>query len=124
MTRDEILRRFPNASADTLKINADDPGLCAAQPERPARMPLERAAPGKEKGGDGIVAGARFRVQFTVFSVSPRDWDNQFCKPLQDCLIEAGIIPDDNWRVLEGSVISKKAKSKAEERTEITIEKL
>jgi Holliday junction resolvase RusA-like endonuclease len=66
-------------------------------------------------------AACRFEVVFTVFSVRPCDWDGYDIKALQDFLITAGIIPDDGWKTLSGRVVSRKAATKDEERTEIEI---
>lgn len=96
--------------------------LRAAVPEPDTRGALERAAPGEAACGCG--PDSRYRVTFVVYRVRPLDWDNSFTKPLQDCLVAAGLLPDDNWRVLEGAVRSCKAASKRDERTEIVIERL
>lgn len=52
------------------------------------------------------------------------DWDNISVKELQDCCVEAHLLPDDNWQILEGSVISEKARTREEEGTEIIIERI
>jgi hypothetical protein len=58
--------------------------------------------------------------------VRPRDWDNACAavKQLQDEMVRAGWLPDDDWRTLEGAVVSAKAKDKASVGTAITIERL
>ena len=122
MTRDEILKRFPWASECFIKANSDAAGVCSQEPERAERMPLVSVASGKETGSD--CTPQRYRITFRIFSVRPCDYDNYRCKELQDLVVKSGIIPDDNWRVLEGCVISRKAKSKAEERTIIEIDPL
>jgi len=129
MTRDELLKRFPNASAAFLRNNSDDhpSRLPARQERKPDTRPALVSAPqGKGTGKRSVVPGERYRISFTVHAVRPRDWDNLTAsiKQLQDCLVEAGWLPDDNWKVLEGTVRSDKAASKAEERTEITIERI
>jgi Holliday junction resolvase RusA-like endonuclease len=53
--------------------------------------------------------------------VRPLDWDNYRLKDLQDCLVHAGLLAGDEWNILEGSVVSCKAHTKAEEKTEIEI---
>lgn len=97
-------------------------GLRPAQPEPDSGGALERAAPGEAACGCG--PDSRYRVTFTVYRVRPLDWDNSFTKPLQDCLVESGLLPGDDWRTLEGAVRSCKAASKKDERTEIVIERL
>lgn len=86
--------------------------------ERPAldKVPCGKAA---GKGSDG----ERYRVTFTVYAVRPKDWDNNFCKVIQDQLIYSGWLPDDNWRILEGAIRTRKSKP-GEERTEVEIERL
>lgn len=51
----------------------------------------------------------------------PCDWDGYSIKELQDCLVHAGLLDGDEWFCLEGSVVSEKAHSREEERTEIEI---
>jgi Holliday junction resolvase RusA-like endonuclease len=96
--------------------------LRAPQPERPARETLVSPVPGEAAGRAS--SQGRFSVTFKIFSCRPLDFDNAFTKPLQDALVEAGLLPGDDWRTLEGRVASHKARSKAEERTEVTIERL
>jgi len=121
MTRRELQARYPNASESFLRANADsgDSGLCAAKPERAAGSPLVSA--GKGKAPRSVGTKGRFLVRFRVFSVRPLDWDNYRLKDLQDLLCLTGYLPSDNWNVLEGSVVSEKAHSKAEEKTVIEI---
>jgi len=97
-------------------------GVCATKPKRPARVSLDDSRQGEEKGG--VVPEGRYHITFTVFNVRPLDYDNYRCKDLQDCLVKAGFLPDDNWRVLYGTVIPEKVREEAEERTEILIERI
>ena len=115
-----IKQRFP-MSADTIKRNADvgDSGLRAAKSERAPKLPL--VSVGKRKETRSVGAQGRFLVRFRVFSIRPLDWDNYRLKDLQDLLCLTGLLPSDNWNVLEGSVVSEKAHSKAEERTVVEI---
>ena len=98
----------------------------ATEPECPERRSLVRAAQGEAQGGSGAQEGisGRMRVIFRVYAQRPLDWDNYRLKDVQDCLVEAGLLVGDDWRVLEGRVISCKAHSKEEERTEIEIERV
>lgn len=93
-------------------------GLPAPEPEHNPGMPLE-PTPQRE-----AASPSRYHVRFDVYACRPRDWDNNFCKPLQDCLVEAGFLPDDNWQILSGSMQCHKVKTKDQERTEITLTKL
>jgi len=52
------------------------------------------------------------------------DFDNIAIKKIQDELVHQNFLPEDNWKVLEGTVRSRKAKTKAEQRTVIEIETL
>jgi hypothetical protein len=52
------------------------------------------------------------------------DWDNPFTKPLQDLLVNRGLIPSDDWQTLEGCVKSRKAATKTAERTVIIISRI
>ena len=129
MTRDELLKRFPNASPAFLRANCDDatqrlPARQVAKPQsRPALVaPAQRKGAGEERAG----SGGRYRITFTVHAVRPRDWDNLSAsvKQLQDAIVEAGWLPDDDWKTLEGVVVSAKAMTEVEERTEVKIERL
>jgi len=95
----------------------------STEPECPERRSLVGPAQREAKGWTGAQKGTgeRMRVIFTVYAQRPNDWDNYRLKDAQDCLVEAGLLVDDNWRVLEGFVRSEKAHSKEEERTEIEI---
>jgi hypothetical protein len=52
------------------------------------------------------------------------DWDNPSIKQIQDCVRQAGFIPDDSWSILEGRIISCKADKEGSERTEILLERI
>lgn len=92
------------------------PGVCPTKPERPEGVPLDSAGQREGKGR------TRVKIRFTVYAVRPLDWDNYRLKDLQDCLVRAGLLDGDEWDVLEGSVVSKKAHSAAEEKTVVEIE--
>lgn len=93
--------------------------LLATYEEQLKGKPLVGASPRKAKGSDGPIQ--RFAITFTVYSVYPPDWDGIHIKEIQDMVCEAGILPSDDYRTLEGRVISKKVHTKAEERTVIEI---
>lgn len=119
MNEAELRKRFPAASASFIQANAD--GVCASQPERSQGRALERPLPGEDSGRH--IIAPRHRIRFTIYAVHPCDWDGYHIKELQDMLIHASILPDDNWGFLQGEVISEKVHSKADERTEIEIER-
>ena len=117
ITPNELKRIFAHATASIIKKNSKDKssGLPACKPKRIERSPLECAGAGKGE------SGSRFEIVFTVYSIRPMDWDNHFTKGLQDMLVVAGILHDDAWHVLQGSVISRKVHAKEEEGTTIEI---
>jgi len=120
---DDLKRFFPGASPSTLRRNqAVAQRSSSPQPEPITRNPLAGKARREAKGSTG--ATVRYRVKFTVYATRPMDWDNIACKELQDCLVIAALIPDDNWQVLEGVIVSKKARTREEEGTEIIIERI
>ena len=123
MTADELKRRYPNASKSFIAANSDHPGgVCAVQPQPVKRVPLDLADAGKE--ACWYDADGRFEIMFTVHAFRPCDWDGYDIKYLQDWLVSAGIIPNDGWKTLSGRVLSRKAATKAEEKTVITIKKV
>jgi Holliday junction resolvase RusA-like endonuclease len=89
---------------------------------------LECPVPRKEKSGSGAVVSPeprrRCKIQFTIYAVRPCDWDGWSVKEIQDCCVHAGLLDDDKWDLLYGTVISAKAHTKEEERTIIEIEQL
>jgi hypothetical protein len=126
---DELKRRFPGASAAFIRANCDDhPGWVYP---RPVAKPAQGSALVKEplrkgKGKGGAVQCPRYRITATVFAVKPRDWDNLAAslKQLQDEIVAAGWLPGDDWRQLDGRVVSAKAATVADERTEILLERM
>lgn len=119
MTANELRRRFPNASPDFIKDNADDTGVCAVQPQPAKRVSLESIEAGEEACWHDV--DAVFEIVFTIYSVRPCDWDGYDIKSLQDFLVSAGILPGDGWKTLSGRVYSRKAATKDEEKTVIEI---
>lgn len=92
--------------------------LSSGDDERTQGNPLDRVVPRK------ATSSARAKISFTIFAVRPADWDNWHIKELQDVLVHAGILDGDEWNMLRGEIISEKVHTKAEERTEISIEKI
>lgn len=130
MTEADLRKHFPHASVATINRNLGDtpPGLRPDQPQRIERKALDSPPPGKAKGRarplQNLAASERYRIVFHVYSVRPFDWDNYSTKELQDIIVKAGILPDDNWRVLDGSVVPHKAQAPDEERTVIEITRI
>lgn len=126
---DDIRKLFPNASAACIARNASGPDDSRIRPHdsQPTQgNALVSAAPRKSKSRKGAVLGTARRrfITFRIFARRPADWDNYDVKEIQDCLRHAGLLDGDDWHLLQGTVISEKAYSKEEERTEVTIEPL
>lgn len=121
MNLDDLKRLFPNASAATIARNC--PRLCSAEQECLKGQPLVSPVPRKEKSRivSASCSGSRIRITYRIFAQRPLDWDNYHTKCLQDLLVQAGILPDDKWNLLEGTVISEKVDRKEDERTEIEV---
>lgn len=115
-----IKQRWP-LSAAVIRRNTDagDSGLRPSKPERAPGVPL--VSGGKRKAPRSVGTQGRFLVRFRVFSIRPLDWDNYRLKDLQDLLCLTGLLPSDDWNVLEGSVVSEKVHSKEEEKTVVEI---
>lgn len=119
MTLNELKRRYPNASADFIRANADNhnSGVCPAASQPVGRVPLD--AKSRPEETDWHDAARSFEVWFIVYSRRPADYDGYDIKALQDFCVAAGIIPGDGWNVLSGRVMSRKAATESEERTEV-----
>lgn len=128
MTRDDLRKlqaRLPLSAATIARNPPDDSRLRPDDAKPVEGHALVGPSPRTRKGRKGTVLGAprrRFRFRFVIFSTRPADWDGYSVKEIQDCLVHAGLVDDDAWNLLSGEVISEKAHSKADERTEITIE--
>ena len=121
MTRDEILARYPNASADFIARNLapHNPGVRAPAPQPDQRTAL--VATGEAEETHWYLSAKRFEITFRVYSIRPADYDGIDIKALQDFLVHAQIIPNDKWNVLSGRVVSCKAATAQDEKTEIEI---
>ena len=127
MTPNELSRRFPRASAAFIRANCDShpdalPSRQKPQPKPPLEAPPRRA----KTGSRSVEPRQRYAITFIVYACHPRDWDNlaASCKELQDELVKAGWLPNDDWKTLDGRVRSRKAHHEAEERTVIEITNL
>lgn len=127
MTEELLRRLFPNASASTIRRNLADNAarVSARQPQSPELGALDIPAPRKAKGrARAVQCAERYLIVFHFYAVRPLDWDNWSSKELQDIVIRAGILPSDNWRVLQGSIVSHKVNQPEEEKTVIEITRL
>jgi hypothetical protein len=120
MTREQIKSRFPNASEAFILANLDADGSCPVNPQPTQGSPLVSPQQREEARWYGVAK--RFEITFTIYAVRPCDYDGYDIKSIQDSLVRAKIIPDDKWSVLSGRIVSRKARTKAEEKTEIKIE--
>lgn len=121
MNRDEIRRRFPNASEAFVARNTATvaAGIHPAVPKPNKGHSLEKAARGKEASCNGDPR--RFKIVFRVRRCNPQDWDNAYVKCAQDLLVKSGALPGDQWSILQGEVIPEKVNTRAEEGTLIEI---
>ena len=116
---ESVRRRNPHLYA---KNHAAPKRLCADEPECDQGNALGGPAPGETAGIFG--PAPRIAIRFVVRSRRPADWDNLATglKPIQDLLVKGlGILPDDRWDILQGSVVSEKADSAEEEGVTVTI---
>jgi hypothetical protein len=91
MTRNEIKRRWPNASAAFLARNAADP-LPDPQLQRDLRPPAKIQNAGKKESP----SRPKIRVRITSCRSRFVDPDNLFVKYLVDALRYEGLIPNDS----------------------------
>lgn len=127
MDPDLIKRLFPNASASTIRRNLNDnpPGLPASEPQPSQLGTLDISSSGKtKKRTRSVQCPERYVIVFHIHAVRPQDWDNWSTKELQDFIIKAGILPSDNWRVLQGSIVPHKVDRPEQEKTVIEITRL
>lgn len=128
MTREELLKQFPHASEQFLRANASDA-------VRRVSVAVGRAAPGavvERDLRDGPLAAGKaesadpgkFLVRVTSYRRRLIDEDNLCEKYHVDCCRYAGILPGDSAAEAHIETRQEKVRSKAEERTEICIERL
>lgn len=110
MTRNECLRRFPNSSEATLRLNCDDRDTGEAPK---LERPVGDAALGKKQVQRP--ASGRFLVRVTSVRSRLLDEDNLCEKYHVDCCRYAGFIPSDAPGTTKIEVSQEKAgKDKAE----------
>lgn len=117
MTPAELKTKFPHASESFIRQNCSV-GLRAGDEERAEGKSLERSVPREE------TCRTRITIRFTVYAKRAADWDAYDVKWVQDLLVNIGVLPGDDWAVLQGEVRSEKVHKKEEERTEIEIVRL
>jgi hypothetical protein len=117
MTRNEILRRWPNASEATIRRNLSPD--CAVPDTQQREWPegLARCDAGETQSASCL------RVRFTLHRVKPLDVDAKYAsvKDLLDCLANAGIVAGDKEGQISLEVEQKKVRSFKEERTVIEV---
>ena len=111
---DALLKRNPSLTVEGDTIGTDR--LHTTKPECIEGVPLDSAGQRESK------SRRRAKILFTVYARRPGDWDNYRFKDLQDCIVKSCILDGDEWDVLEGSVIVKKAHPEEEEKTVVEIE--
>ena len=116
MTRNEITRRYPNASESFIRANLGPDGpLPGPEPEQAVRPePLAEVSGSQEDR-------QRYAVRITSYRTRLLDPDNLVGKAFVDCLRSAGILPDDTAALMDYSIRQEKVSKKKEERTEIEV---
>lgn len=116
MNENKLRRLFPNASPAFITSNSDSHSRLSSTDNKSDKgNPLGSTLQGKAE------SSLRFKIRFTIYAVSPADWDGWHIKELQDLLVHAGCIPSDKWSTLSGEVLSRKVKTKEEEKTVVEI---
>lgn len=119
MTRNELLRRYPNASPAFLRANADP---TAGTLPRPVHEPGVQENPlVEDKGKEASQTRAPIRVTITCRRVRLLDEDNPCEKFLVDALRYEKLIPGDSPELVSIEVRQQKVAHKAEEETVILI---
>lgn len=120
MTRNEILRRWPNASEDLIRANLD----LALGGEVPNSKPKHHKAPALH----GTISREeksirRTCVSFTLYRAKLLDPDNAAgsVKDLLDGLRHAALIEGDEWYRIKLEVEQEKVSHYKDEKTVITI---
>ena len=102
----------PPRCTDVAAVRSDE-SKCSEGKSLVSVLPREKAS------------GHRFKIVFDVYAVRAGDWDNYSIKELQDMVVNAGILFDDDWTILEsGTIRVHKVKKKNDQKTIITIEEI
>lgn len=100
-------------------------GLLTGQQKPEERPALESVPRRKKQGGNSNPPVARFFVTYRIYACQPMDFDNPSTKELQDTFRKFHILTGDDWNELQGRVeTDHKVATRAEERTEIEIERI
>lgn len=123
MTEEELRKRFPNASADFIRLQLPVPG----QALYPTSSPIME----RDSGDGALAAGAtektdsgKFLVRVTSYRRRLLDEDNLAEKFHVDCCRYAGLLPDDAPDRCRIETTQQKVRSKEEERTLIEISQI
>lgn len=119
MNRNEILRRFPNASESTIRANlsAGDSGQTPIVESNPCHAPLETKEVQRP-------VGQRLLVRVTSVRTRLLDEDNLCEKYAVDLCRYAGILPDDSPDKIKIQVCQRKAGKGNQEQVIIEIYEL
>lgn len=119
MTENEIRRWFPSASASTIKRN--QAGVEVPHTEQRQCQTTLGSDNARKAQGTRCVP-----VSFTLYRVRLLDVEAKYSsvKDLLDCLVHSGFVAGDKEGQVDLQVSQVKVKTRAEERTEITIDKL
>jgi hypothetical protein len=126
MTIDQLKQRFPHATSDFLRANANDWGLDPLTGNPRALAKLERN-PGHGALDSGQIQAAttgRFRVRLTSIRKRLLDQDNLCEKYHVDCCRYAGLLPGDGPATTEIETVQRKADPGEEERVIIELWKI
>lgn len=118
MTRNEILRRFPNACESFIRANLTSES--ATQSTEPERV-VQHEPLAKEKRKDQDAPS--YTVSIVSFRNRLLDPDNLCAKYFVDAIRYSGLIPDDSARDIRFSISQEKVENEMDERTEILIKK-
>jgi len=120
MTRNEIRKAFPQASAAFIQANAEDipARICDTQPESNAW----KTSPGADQ--DEETGSRRFAVSIERIGLKLLDEDNLTggCKLLLDAMRRAQIIPDDDPGSISLKVTQRPSPRKADHGTWVTVD--
>src|SRR4030095_3437658 len=97
MTRNEILRRFPNATESFIRANST-PEPVAGLPVPKPKCRLQKDALVEGGGKEKSQGSPRLRLVITTARVSPVDPDNVVAKFLIDALRYEHLIKDDTLK--------------------------
>ena len=134
MTRNELKRRFPEATEDFIRRNLTPAAEAGSDHKAAVQLPakvgaeptvaLVEGASGKTKGAGGCPS--RYRVEWTLYAVKPLDYDNATgsIKELQDALVSEGWLPADDYLTLEGEARSVKVDHLYLQRVEVEIRRI